>query len=180
MADYKLVLHPVDPWAILQDPVQLKDALRGIGFLGAGFSHVGELHYRAGTRLLELVRFKPGATCDDGACHISLLETVEAPVFLGASNAQGTQCPGCQGKVANWKEQLLAWQQERSRYQWRCPKCSKGLKVENLDWGSTGGLARYSLDVWGVPENAAVPSEELLAFLERETFQVWRYFYYRF
>jgi hypothetical protein len=54
------------------------------------------------------------------------------------------------------------------------------MEVQDLVWGSTGGIARYSLDVWGIPEGDAVPSPELLALLERETFEAWRHFYYRF
>ena len=34
MADLKLVLHPQDPQAILQDPPEFKEALRQVGLLG--------------------------------------------------------------------------------------------------------------------------------------------------
>ena len=184
MADNKLVLHPVNPRAILQDPAQLLDSLRGIGLIGAGFSHFGELHYKAGPRFTELVVFReapaaPGST-DPALCHVSLLETTTDPAFLGAANAQPPLCPGCQRPLADWKAQLLTWQAEKQRYLWVCQKCGGKSPVERLDWGLTGGIARYSLDVWGVLENQAVPSEELLGFLQQETFEAWRYFCYRF
>ena len=180
MPDEKLVLHPVDVRAILQDPPALLDALRGVGFIGPGFSHVGELHYRAGPRFADLVVFRAGAPADATSHHVSLLETTAQPTFLGAANAQPPQCPACQGRLLDWKGQLLAWQTAQRPYSWSCRQCGKSAEVQDLVWDHTGGLARYSLDVWGVHEGDASPSAELLALLERETFVPWRYFYYRF
>jgi hypothetical protein len=51
--------------------------------------------------------------------------------------------------------------------------------VQKLDWAHTGGIARYSLDLWGIRQGAAAPSAELLALLERVTLEKWNYFYYR-
>ncbi len=184
MSDQKLVLHPANPWAILQDPPALVDSLRGLGLVGAGFSHEGDLHYRPGPRFAELVAFKataPGAAPEDPArCHVSLLETSVAPLFLGASNSQGPVCTACGGRLVDWRKQLVAWQSAPQKYLWDCPKCHRRLALAQLDWGTTGGIARYSLDVWGVAEGAAAPSPELLAFLGRETAEPWRFFYYRF
>ena len=181
MADHKLVLHPVNPRAILQDPALLLASLRRIGLMGAAFSHLGDLHYKPGPRFRELIVFKtPLSTSDPAACHLSLLETAADPTFLGAGNAQPPLCPACQGPLSDWKAQLLTWQAEHQRYLWSCPKCKGKAPVERLDWGATGGVARYSVDVWGIPEKQAAPSEELLGFLQQETFEAWRYFYYRF
>jgi hypothetical protein len=180
MSDEKLVLHPASLRAILQDPPALMDALRAAGFVGAGFSHVGDLHYKAGPRFQEWVTFRAGVAVDPAAHHMSLLETTPEPVFLGASNAQPPVCPDCQTRLADWKAQLLAWQTAKRPFQWSCGKCGKKMEVQDIVWGTTGGIARYSLDVWGVHEGDAVPSPELLALLETETFEPWRYFYYRF
>lgn len=184
MADNKLILHPVNPRAILQDPALLLDSLRRIGLVGGGFSHVGELHYKAGPRFAELIVFKAAPSTPGGGdpaqCHVSLLETTVAPGFLGAANAKPPLCPACQGPLSDWKAQLLTWQAEKQRYLWSCPKCRGKAPVEHLDWGTTGGVARYAVEVWGIAENQAAPSEELLALLQQETFEAWRYFYYRF
>jgi len=184
VADHKLVLHPVNPRAILQDPALLLASLRRIGLMGAAFSHLGDLHYKPGPRFRELIVFKeiplaPGGS-EPAPCHVSLLETTADPTFLGAGSAQPPLCPACQGPLSDWKAQLLTWQAEHQRYLWSCPKCKGKAPVERLDWGATGGVARYSVDVWGIPEKQAAPSEELLGFLQQETFEAWRYFYYRF
>jgi hypothetical protein len=181
VADNKLVLHPRNPRAILQDPALLVESLRRVGLIGFGFSHEGEVHYKAGPRFAELIAFKevpPGA--GPAACHVSLMETAVEPTFLGAGGAQPPLCPACQAPLADWKTQLLTWRAEHQRYLWICPKCRGKAPVERLDWGTTGGVARYSVDAWGISENQAVPSEELLVFLQQETFEDWRYFYYRF
>ncbi len=182
MADVKLVLHPQDPQAILQDPPEFKEALRQLGLLGAAFSHVGELHYKAGPRLKELLLFTPelAASFDVSRYHLFLLETTTDPGFLGASNAAPPACPGCAVALADWRKQLAEWQADRQRYVWSCPRCGRRFPLGRIGWGTTGGVARYSLDVWGVPAGGAVPSEELLAALKRETAEAWRYFYYRF
>ena len=48
-----------------------------------------------------------------------------------------------------------------------------------MEWGPTGGIARYALEVCGITEGAAEPSPELLTFLQQQTLERWRYFYYR-
>ena len=179
MPDDKLVLHPVNARAILQDPAQLVDGLRKAGLVGAGFSHVGELHYRSGPRFNELVCFRSG-TPAAGTCHVSIMETTERPTFLGASNAQPPECPRCRTKIADWRRQLTEWQNEGQRNPWSCPGCAARIAVKDLVWGTTGGIARYSVDLWNVAPEQAAPSPELLALLERETLETWRYFYYRF
>ncbi len=180
MAENKIVLHPIDPWAILQDPYLLLDALRERGLIGASFSHFGELHYKAGPRFRELVSFK-AAPSGPGQpdWNVSLLETMADPAFLGGANVQLPQCPGCQGRIADWRTQLSQWQLDRHHYAWVCPRCGRKLKVEQLEWLRSCGIARYALDLWGIREGEAVPSPELLEALRSLTAQTWTYFYYR-
>jgi hypothetical protein len=180
VADEKLVLHPADLRAILQDPPALVDKLRAAGFIGAGFSHEGDLHYRAGPRFADLLVFRAAPPSDAASHHVRVQETTPDPTFLGAANAQPPSCPACQTRLADWKAQLLAWQTATRPFSWTCPKCGKKMEVRELVWDATGGIARYSLEIWGVHEGDATPSAELLALLEAETFVAWRYFYYRF
>jgi hypothetical protein len=182
MSEKKIVLHPVNPWAILQDPALLTDSLRASGLLGTSFSHFGDLHYKAGPRFRELVRFKgPEAAggAVDSAFHVSLLETTAEPAFLGGANAQAPQCPECRGPLADWRTQLQDWQRDRHGYLWICRKCGKRSPVQQLDWLRSAGIARYSVDLWGIGAGEAIPSAELLNSLERQTFESWTYFYYR-
>jgi len=183
MADKKLVLHPSNPWAILQDPPLLLDHLRGFGLLGSSFPHLGDLHYHAGPRFAELVQFRSsgaGLAAAVSACHVSLLETMPEPSFLAGSNARPPACPRCHAKFVNWSKDIPAWQADKRQYRWRCPGCARNLPVEALDWDGTAGVARYALDIWGVGEREAEPTRELLGFLAAEMAEHWQFFYYVF
>jgi hypothetical protein len=180
LSDNKMVLHPVDPWAILQDPSFLLDKLRELGLIGSSFNYLGELHHKEGPRFRELVAFKaPGGPGRERDFHVALLETTADATFLGAANARAPQCPVCRSPFADWRTQLVEWQRDRHGYGWACRKCARMLEIQQLDWLGTGGVARYSLDIWGIHEGEALPSSELLRFLHRQTFKDWTYFYYR-
>jgi hypothetical protein len=176
----KLVLHPQDPRAILQDPALLLDALRSRGLIGGPLVWHGESHYAAGPSFGELIqfRFKGFAKPAARELHVSLSETAEDPEFLGGSHVQTPRCPECRGIVTDWRAQLRAWRRDHRRT-WDCARCGRGVEVQKLDWAHTGGIARYSLDLWGIPPAVAVPSAELLALLRRLTLEEWNYFYYR-
>lgn len=182
MPDNKLVLHPVNPWAILQDPGRLLEALRGAGLVGASFNHLGEPHYKTGPRFRELVVLKAverPAAGPEPPYHVSLLETTADAAFLGAANTQAPLCPACGHRFSAWRDEIIAWQRDTHGHRWPCPGCGAKLQAHQLDWARTGGVARYSLDLWGIREGEAEPSEELLGILERETEESWTYFYYR-
>jgi hypothetical protein len=180
MPDKKLVMHPVNPRAILHDPSLLLDALRNAGLVGTSFSHEGELHYRAGPRFLDLVTFRASVPPDPAAYHVSLLETTVEPTFLGGQNALAPHCPHCKSRFTEWHRRLPEWQKAPQQYLWTCPGCRRKLDVKELDWGPTGGIARYSVDLWNIGQDEAVPAPALLDLLADETLEMWRYFYYRF
>ena len=180
MAESKIVLHPVDPWAILQDPFLLLDALREKGLIGAAFSHYGELRYKSGPRFPDLVAFKaPALTGPEPPHHVSVLETMTDASFLGGANVQPPQCPQCRERFADWRPRLVEWQADRRGYRWSCRKCGRSLRIEHLDWMRTGGVARYALDLWGIPEGAGEPTPELLEILQGVVAEPWTWFYYR-
>ena len=181
MPDHKLVLHPENPRAILQDPPGLLESLRQLRLIGPSFGHLGELHHRAGPRFLELVLFEEGVTPPTGedACHVVLSETTEDPIFLGGGNAHAPSCPGCGHRHDGWRNRLQEWRLAPEK-PWVCGSCGRQRKAHELDWGRRGGFARYALDVWNVREDEAIPSPELLELLRVVTYQDWTWFYYRF
>jgi hypothetical protein len=179
MAYEKLVLHPQNPRAILHDPATLLDALRAKGLIRGSFGWNGENHYTPGPRYRELVLFRKFAEPAEGELHVSVSETAEEPAFLGASHAQPPHCPACRSPIRDWREQLLAWNRAGHPALWTCGRCRRRVAVRDLDWAHTGGIARYSLDLWGIGQGAAIPSAELLCLLEGLTIERWNYFYYR-
>ena len=183
MADKKLVLHPHNPWAILQDPPLLLDHLREFGLLGSSFPHLGDLHYHSGPRFAELIRFHPAAgdlAAAVKACHVSVMETMPEPSFLAGTNTRPPACPRCQTKYTHWHKELPLWQADKRHHRWTCSGCGRPLPVEALDWDRTAGVARYALDIWGIGEGEAEPTAELLDFLQAEMAEPWQFFYYVF
>jgi hypothetical protein len=179
MAYDKLVLHPMNPRAILHDPGLLLDALRAKGLIGSSFGWDGEVHYAAGPRFRQLVLVRRVREPDLPEPHVSVAETAEEPQFLGATHARAPRCPWCSGTFSDWKAQLRAWQREGHRGFWTCTRCRRAVEVHRLEWAHMGGIARYSLDLWGIRQNAAIPSPELVALLESVTFEKWNYLYYQ-
>jgi hypothetical protein len=183
MADKKLVLHPANPWAILQDPPLLLEHLHTLGLTGASFPYLGDLHYKPGPRFSELVLFHvppDGLAAAVSACHVALLETMPEPSFLAGTNTRPPACPRCHAKFMHWNKELAAWQANKRGYRWTCTGCGRPLPIEALDWDRSAGVARYALDIWGVSEGEAEPSPALLEFLESEMAERWQHFYYVF
>lgn len=183
MPDHKLVLHPSNPTAILQDPPELLEALRQLRLIGSSFNHLGELHHKEGPRFRDLVLFKrevasPPAANDAGL-HVALSETTSEPNFLGGTNALAPSCPGCQNRFVEWRQKLQQWQAAQGE-PWACARCGRRRRAHELDWSRRGGFARYALDIWNIREDEAVPSPELLELLRVVSFEDWTYFYYRF
>jgi hypothetical protein len=177
--DHKLVLHPMNPAAILQDPPELLERLRQLRLIGSSFNHLGDLHHKAGPRFAELIVFREGVvpSGDESAPHVALLDTTEEPVFLGGGNAQAPACPGCGSRFDDWRQRL---QEYAPTGPWSCAGCGKGHPAHELDWRRRGGFARYALDVWNVREDEATPSAELLELLRVVTYEDWTWFFYRF
>jgi hypothetical protein len=183
VSDHKLVLHPLDPAAILQDPPELLERLGQLRLIGSSFNHIGEVHHKPGARFRELVAFKGDATSppagDDAAPHVALTPTTEDPVFLGGGNARAPSCPGCQARFDGWRQKLQEWQRAPNE-SWTCARCGRRRRAHELDWSRRGGFARYALDIWNIHEDEAAPSPELLELLRIVTYTDWTYFYYRF
>ena len=179
MAYEKLVLHPLNPRAILHDPHRLLEAVRSTGLIGSSFGRDGEVHYAPGPRFRDLVRFRKPAEAPGRELHVSLSETSEEPALLGATSAPPPACRACRGLFHDWKAQLASWRREMHRGPWTCPRCGRATEVHELDWGHASGIARYSLDLWGIRRDEADPSPELLEVLKRVTLETWQYFYYR-
>ena len=183
MSDHKLVLHPVNPSAILQDPPELLERLGQLRLIGPSFNHLGEVHHKPGPRFRELVVFKGGAApspAGDGPVyHVALTPMTGEPVFLGGANAGAPLCPGCRARIEGWRKKLQEWQMTPSE-PWTCGKCGRRRRAHELEWDHRGGFARYALDIWNIHEDEAEPSAELLELLRVVTYEEWTHFYYRF
>ena len=181
MPEHKLVLHPSNPTAILQDPPELLESLRQLRLISGSFNHLGEMHHKEGPRFRDLVLFSGktvSSSAGDSNHHVGLTETTPEPVFLGGANAQAPACPGCGNRFAEWRGKLQQWQLAQAE-PWECTRCGRRRRAHELEWHCRGGFARYALDIWNIREDEAEPSAELLELLRVITYEDWTHFYYR-
>lgn len=187
MADNLLILHPRDAHSVPADPEGLLRQLNALGFTGEAFSFAGAEHLRPGPEFLYLLSFlgcspvvslgSPGATGED-FCHIEPGHPHHQPQLLYGSNVKQPRCRSCGQRVEDWQDLLQQWAQAPQR-RWDCPACGQTHRMDQLKWRQSAGLARYFIKVWGIYEGEAVPTEQLLGALHRQSGQEWTYFYLR-
>lgn len=186
----RLILHPRSAQAAPPDPAGLIIALREAGLLGESFSFRGLPHHRAGRRFLQHFAFlgcSPNvvleATQDDGEpsfCHLRVPSEVLASVeFWGGRNVLTPRCPACRKFVEEWQSLLREWEMQGAAHRWTCPRCGQVAALPDLNWRQCAGFGRYFIEVWGIHEGEAAPSDGLLDALRAATGLEWGYFYYR-
>jgi len=192
MPDSLLILYPADSAAAPPSAAVLRDTLRRIALIGRDFTFRGDTHYLAGDEFMHLVTFlgcsphialEPPADGSerDGAdfCHIALPAPGARPRFLGGANVKPPRCRGCRGELPEWSAALMAWEQDPDKARGTCPACGRPYTLPQLNWRHSAGFGRVALEVWGVFEGEAVPSQELLSALQGLGVGEWDYFYAR-
>ena len=94
MIDDKLRLYPRDPRAEAVERELIERALMNLGLLGRSIETASAVSsFRIGERFFDLVSFDPPRA--DAHCTIELPDAIEEIDFLGGSNVQSPDCPGC-------------------------------------------------------------------------------------
>jgi hypothetical protein len=123
------------------------------------------------------------ATQDNGEpsfCHLSLpSETLDSVEFRGGRNVLTPRCPTCGQFVEEWQSLLREWHMQGDAYRWSCPRCDHTAGLPDLNWRQCAGFGRYFIEVWGIHEGEAAPTDGLLDILRVATALEWGYFYYR-
>lgn len=187
---YRLVLHPAGPEYAPEDSQLLECALREIGLIGARFSGEPASRFLAGERLLELVIFlgcspavelappdDPQSRNQGRFCHVRLPAPTPAGQARSGLRQLQARCPHCRHRVVEPERLLEQVRHGGTGVRWQCPGCGAELAIPDLNWRHSAGFARTFIEIWGVFPHEAVPSDELLDTLSRETGVKWRYFY---
>ena len=173
---------------------QILAGLNNEGFLGEFFSihyegqKEAQTGYLIGDNFLKLITFlgcsphlavSPPETLSDWAhfCHIEIQQH-QSPVFFKGLNNSRSSCPRCKSRVANILPDMEQWQPGAMRI--TCPKCHQSSLVEALNWRHSAGFGTFFIIIHSVYPSEAVPTEQLLEILRRESgsFELWDYFYY--
>jgi len=188
MSHNLLILHPRDPDASPTDQASLIAMLRELAFIDGTLEFDGKTHYRPGEDFLQLMTFlgcspvvslgEPGLTGED-FCHVAIEGPAPETLFVGGRNVKPPRCPACGHRFADWQERVREWEADRKGYRLGCPECGSEQPVTALKWRQCAGFGRFFIQVWGIFEGEAVPSDRLLDALQRHTGTPWSYFYYQ-
>jgi hypothetical protein len=180
----RLILFPVVADAIPPDLHQWRASLLDAGLTGAPLPS-GDGCFRAGKGFLDFFSFlgcSPTLNLDGSGSGEDSPNTysieVPAPVaeaqFLG-DPAGAPRCPGCGAGFTDWRDHLPEMVQDKLS----CPHCGREFAAMAWNWRRQAGFARYWINVRGVHEGEAVPTDSLLAVLKSLSGVVWDYAYSR-
>ncbi len=183
----KLVLHAADPLHVLETPAALVEALADIGLTGAAVPAAADA-FQAGDAFLALitflgcsphVEFHPADPAQQEAgryCHVRYALVADAPQFRFAPGKLQPRCRQCRAAVHDWPVLVQAW--EAGDVAPRCcEKCVRPLVAPELNWRQAAGFGRWFVEIWNIHPHEAVPSEALIATLERVAGTPVQYFY---
>ena len=197
MANHKLILHRQNPHIGITDSNLFVHELRSIGFIaGDRKAQSNDVYFECGNRFLELINFTEerytlllgesgleGVARNRLRCSVQLVDYGEKIWFHDVNEYTDNYppcCPACGLATKNAMDVLSAWWDDKEAYRWVCPQCSQPWHIYDLDWGDGMAFVRCAIDIWHIHRDEAVPSQELLEFLQDKTGGRWQYYYYRF
>jgi hypothetical protein len=175
-----LYLFPTDPRNTppdVQPVVAVLEALQLIGQpyrSGRWLAGDGLLRYITFAGCSPHLEFTPPTDGSDDFCHVALLGPFSEPRLYTGNNTLNPRCPACKTRVADWRPLAAAYAHEPLR-DWQCPSCNTEQGIETLRWRHHAAFGRLLVEVHRVFPAEGVPSDELLAALERGTRVAWDY-----
>jgi predicted RNA-binding Zn-ribbon protein involved in translation (DUF1610 family) len=156
--------------------------LSHLGFIGMPISNQDHT-FLIGPGFLDLLAFTGCAVSiasepRDGAafCHVQVPPPASRPLLLFGRNTRPPRCPGCRGRLIDWRAEIERWGQD-SGARFTCPNCGQTRPPWQWDWKQQGGLGRQIIRVEEVFPGEASPTAALLDGLERAGGSAWHYFY---
>jgi hypothetical protein len=182
----RLILFPSTPDAAPLERSRWQGVLREAGFIGDALTAMGPGHFRAGPEFLSCITFlgcspaldlgfdEAGGDELPNQYFVELPAAAEEPVMIGHP-ARPPRCPHCRAELADWSAlpptSVLAEQ--------ACPECARTTALYRWQWRRHAGFGRYWIDVRGVHEGEAVPTDAFLSRLQSLTGALWDYAYSR-
>ncbi len=164
-AEFKLYLYPED-FNHIFDKKRLSLSLKEQGFIDKVLS---PNRFSVGDRFLSLLTFmgcSPDVELepqiDSPYCYVEF-NTDTKPHFIAGFNLKNARCPHCKKDVS-----MLS-----------CEHCQQTLDPASLNWRKTAFYASSWITVGNIYELEAIPSDQLLAFLQKETAMTWKPAYIR-
>lgn len=164
-SEFKLYIYPNNP-DYLVDIVALASLLKKLEFTGRSLP---QNRYATGENFLSLLTFmgcSPNIELepqdDKPYCYIELGSATE-PLFISGKNTKYPACPHCKSKLDNPT----------------CSNCNKAIDLAKLNWRKSAFVASSWITISNIYELEAIPSDQLLNALEKETGAKWKPAYIR-
>jgi hypothetical protein len=174
----RLILFPKDP--LLQLPLEplLELLLQQQVVESLLDGHYGERSYLLGERFFDAFLFlgcSPSielapTAADTPFCYLELESEVQCRLISG-SNLKAA-CKGCKQRYGELP-QLEAQQPPDVS----CCHCGAVYSAEQIAWRKTAALAKTRFSLWNIFEGEAVPSDQLLGMLQKQSGVEWSYAY---
>lgn len=169
-AEFKLHLYPVQVSYHHQKINGLEKLLDTLGFTGERISSQSINRYKVGDKFLSYLTFM-GCSPDielepqdeKPYCYIEIEQT-EEPRYIAGINLKPAKCPHCKSTIK----------------QVTCLNCRKTIDHEKLNWRKTAFYASCWITVGNIYELEAIPNDNLLITLEKETGVKWKVAYIRY
>lgn len=170
---YKLYLYPENP-DYRCDEKNLIKRLQEMQFTG---TEIGENLFATGNEFVSLLTFmgcSPNIELepkdDIPFCYIEI-ENHDTNQLKAGKNLKPANCPNCNSAIKTFIQ--------NKDLQFECPECSSKYDFQNLNWRKSAFIAKCWITIGNIYESEAIPSDQLLSALQKETNQLWKAAYIR-
>ncbi len=191
MRDHKIIIFPVDPTKPVPAYEHIEHALVELGCIVPKKAPL--TFYKPGPKfqhLIEFRRFHVRTVLDNEGeiiersdsrkdCWIEIPAITNEIKFLGSDRiAEAAQCPNCGYVNTGWQQMIADWHRDKMRYHWSCPECQIHSTPWELDWKHTTGFGRFSVEIWELSLQDAIPRSDFLKSFATQLQQEVDYCYY--
>ncbi|RDH84538.1 MAG: hypothetical protein DIZ80_03440 [endosymbiont of Galathealinum brachiosum] len=177
MCTPRLIFFPANANQIISTEILLSALIKSEFVHDTAYS---DNHFLPGENFLSLLTFlgcSPNINLhpDEGEkhCSISLYEITTEVNCFGYTNTVNPKCPDCKKRIADWK--TSSWQIPEKNC--ICDKCQTSTPYAELNWKHECAFGRCGFEVNNIYPHEAVPTDQLLNILEKDTGFKWDYSY---
>lgn len=179
-AEFRLYLYPEDP-VFSADVTALKPLLSDLQFID---KKLDEKCYSTGNSFVSLLTFmgcSPNIELepqeDKPFCYIEI-DTTESPTFIFGKNTKKAVCIHCkQALKSQSPNRKVLFEIQGDQIQ--CLNCNEVMDSRKINWRKSAFIASCWICIGNIYELEAIPNDQLLIALEKETGVKWKSAYVR-
>ena len=114
---------------------------------------------------------------DGSFFHVSITDTEGRLRFRADEHKTEPRCPQCRKPDTQWREHLLAWQEDAQRLHWSCTRCGHKGQLTDLNFRKSAGFGRNFIEIRGIYPSEAIPGAALFASLQALSGCKWNVLY---